>query len=122
MSKKPIYKSYNHQGGFVAMPRIVLRSKAYNKLSCTARCLLLEFQNIHRPHNNGYLSISVSNAEGLLGVSDKTARKYFKELEQFGFLDLIKFHNYTNGKAREYRLTFQPFQGREPTNEFLSLQ
>ena len=120
MSKKAFHKYYKHPKGIIGLPRLVVNSEAYRGLSCNARCLLIEFQNIYQPHRNGYLTISVSKAETLLGLSDKTVRNAFNELEEKGFIELIEFHNYTNGKAREYRLTFQPFQGREPTYEFLS--
>lgn len=96
-----------------------LASAAYRSLSCNARCLLQEFQRIHKPGRNGRLSISVERACGLLGLrSGNTARKAFRELEERGFVALSENASYIAGRAREYRLTIEECDGRAPTDDW----
>src|SRR5690606_32045043 len=96
-----------------------LKSPAYRSLSCTARCLLEEFQRIYRPGRNGRLSISVNRACELLGVkSDNTARSAYRELEETGFLTLTADACHAAGRAREYRLTIHECNGRAPTDDW----
>lgn len=109
-------------GGWHTSHEEWLASPAYRSLSLVARCLLTEFQRIHRPSRNGHLSISVENAAKLLNVSANTARKGFYELAERGFLALRADYCYTKGKATEYRLTIEPYNGREPTDDWREWQ
>ena len=95
-----------------------LATVSYRSLSTDARCLLEEFQRIYRPSRNGTLSISNSRACELLGVSENTARNAFRQLEARGFLALTHEACYMAGKATEYRLTIESYNGREPTDEW----
>jgi hypothetical protein len=96
----------------------MLDSPAYRDLKPADRCLLEEFQRIFMPHRNGALSISTRNAMIRLNVSEPTAIKAFKNLETHGFIVLMKGQLWQQRKAREWRLTFEPCNGREPTDEW----
>ena len=109
---------YKRNGGFVRRYHDMLGSPAYRDLRPAARCLLEEFQRIYRPSRNGFLSISTRDAAKLLKVSEPTAQKAFYDLASHGFIKLEEGHYWQQGKAREWRLTFEPFEGSEPTDDW----
>lgn len=115
---KSALKSARRPGSFFCQHEQWHTSPAYRNLTCAARCLLQEFQLIHRPGRNGYLSISVNKAMVLLKVSKKTARRAFHELAEHGFLVLVKGEYWQERLAREWRLTIEPWNGREPTDDW----
>lgn len=116
--KKPPENQIKRPGGFFPVCREWFNSEAFRDLSPIARCLLFEFQNVHQPGRNGYLSLSVSNAAARLGVDPKTARKPFHELAEHGFIALTRGEYWQERKAREWRLTFYGCNNKEPTDEW----
>jgi len=104
--------------GFNRMCRVMFDSPAYRDLSLAARALLDEFTHIYRPERNGALSISTKNAARQLNCNERTAIKAFQELIEHGFLMLTEGHYWQQRKAREWRLTFEPCNNREPTDEW----
>ena len=54
-------------------------------------------------------------------VSKDTASKTFHELMALGFITLAEESDWFNGEAREYRLTWMSMNGREPTDEWASV-
>ena len=113
----PKPKNYKRSGSYVQRYEIMLASPAYRDLSPNARCLLEEFQRIYRPGRNGALSISTRNATKLLNVAEPTAMKAFDSLTTHGFLILKNHENWFQRKAREWALTFEPINGREPSED-----
>jgi hypothetical protein len=118
MVKKPNQRAFKHPGGVACLPRLVLQSEEYRTLTHKARALLIEFQNIWTERRNGYLSISHRNAMRLLNCTSDTVTKAFEELERKRFLIRWDESSYQNRKAREYKISFQPFNGREPLHEW----
>jgi hypothetical protein len=116
--KKPNHAAFKHHGAFVGLPRRVFQSSEYKGLTLKARCLLDELQNIHRPNRNGRLVLSVERATERMGVSYNTARAAFNELEKAGFIKQTLDYIYMKGQAREWRLTYEPCNGREPTDDW----
>ena len=114
----PKPKNYKRSGSYVQRYEIMLASPAYRDLSPNARCLLEEFQRIYRPGRNGALSISTRNATKLLNVAEPTAMKAFDSLTTHGFLILKNHENWFQRMAREWALTFEPLNNREPTDEW----
>ena len=100
------------------MPRRVFESPQYRTLSLKARCLLDELQNIHRPGRNGRIVLSYETAARNLGVTYNTVSKAFLELQQTGFISLNLDADHRIGRAREWRLTYEPCNGREPTDDW----
>lgn len=119
MAKKSNHSHYKHEGGFVGLPRIVFNSDKYSQLNAYARCILFEFCNTHRPENNGRIRMTEDYMCKRLNCSPNTARKAIRQLIEYGFIERTFRHNFRRGKACEYRLTFQPYKGQEPTNDFL---
>ncbi len=119
MARKKVYNKYHHEGGFIGLPRRVFLSDAYASLHPVARCILDEFQCFYRADRNGRLVLSQKQAMDRLGIKhDRTIVKYFEQLQDRGFIERTYDGDYRRGKAREYRLTYQPCYGREPTDEW----
>lgn len=113
--KPPAFK---RAGRFIQRHVEWLESPAYRAMSCSARCLLEEFQRVYFGYNNGQLSISNAKARQLLGISEHPVREAFRDLEEHGFIALRAEADYRAGMVREYRLTFEPMNGREPKDEW----
>lgn len=119
MSKrKKLYENYKHEGGFIGLPKRVFESPAYRSLKLSARCLLDELQFLYRPQRNGRIGFSVSKAAERLNLTEKTVSAAFRELEKHGFIERSLEGDYRKGIAREWRLTYEPCQGREPTDDW----
>ncbi len=110
--------NYTRRGGYIRRFEYMLASPAYRSLSTNARCLLEEFQRIYRPDRNGHLSISTKNAAKLLNISEPSASNAFYELAACGFIKLKNYALWQERKAREFSLTFEPMNNREPTDEW----
>ena len=117
MSRKPLKKP-KRAGSFIQLHEEILASPAYRDLNPVARCLLTEFQRIYRPSRNGRLSISVMNAAKLIRANKDTASKAFRSLAEHGFIVLTKGAYWQERLAREWRITFEEFNGREPTDDW----
>ena len=109
-------KKPKRAGYFIMLHEEILASPAYRDLTPAARSLLTEFQRIYRPNRNGQLSISVVNAAQLIRVNKDTALKKFNSLAEHGFIVLTRGEYWQERLAREWRLTFEPCKGREPTD------
>lgn len=118
--RKANHKHFKHEGGFIGLPRRVFESPAYRDLSLSARCLLDEMQSLHRPQRNGRIGFSITTACERLSITYKTASKAFEELQSHGFIDCMMTANSFGAKAREWRLTYEPYQGKEPTDDWIN--
>nr|CAA6811329.1 MAG: Unknown protein [uncultured Thiotrichaceae bacterium] len=114
-------KQYANQTGvhYLKLYDNLIESPAYRDLSTAARALLIEFARLYRPARNGGLSISTRKAIELLGVSKSTADRVFHELAAHGFIKLKSNESWQERKAREWAVTWEPVQKKEPTNEWM---
>lgn len=99
-----------------------LSCPAYRSLSVYGRCLLTELKRRYNGSNNGYISMSVREAEQLLGCSRRPVLKAFDELQQKGFITARQkgSFDWKVRHATEWLLTEYPFMGNLPTKEFMS--
>lgn len=116
--KNALYKQYAHPGGFVGLPRRVFESPEYKTLNLVARCVLDELQCLHTPQRNGRIVLSVERAAKNLSKTENTVRTGFHELQKKGFIELCHEADHTKGRARQWRLTYECYMGREPTDEW----
>ena len=112
---KNIEKHFKIAGGFISLPYTVFDSSAYRDLTPLARAGL----RLYTPQRNGRLSISTEAMAQRLDVARNTAMPIFPELQGHGFVVMERGDLWQQKKAREWRVTFFPAQGREPTNDFL---
>ena len=106
---------------FVMLHHYVIDSPAYRSLSCTARSLLIEVWRRHNGRNNGHISFSIREAAEGAGVSNGTAVKALRELEDRGFLKARQrgsFHLKIR-HATEWTLTGEDFNNQPATKDFM---
>ena len=61
-------------------------SEAFQSLSCTARCLLLELKMLHNGRNNGTLFLSIREAARRIHIGKNQAGQAFADLRNRGFI------------------------------------
>lgn len=111
-------------GGFIGLPQVVHKSKAYRSLSVFERAVLLEIIAAFNGYNNGTIVISQRQIAKALENSNyaKIGRSIAVLMER-GLLDIETEGLWKKRRAREYRLTFissgkAPYT-RPATNEYL---
>ncbi|MEW9837299.1 hypothetical protein [Mesorhizobium marinum] len=66
------------------------KTDAYRSLNCYARCLLVEFKLKYNGQNNGAISMSMREAQALLGCSNKPVPLAFAQLVDRGFIKITE--------------------------------
>lgn len=119
MSKKKLKLGYDQRGGVMAVSRAMRESAAYVSMPATAKVLMdllhLQWRN-EKP-----VAYGVREASQKLKCNASTAGKAFKILQERGFIvcDAESFFNSKTGsKAREWRLTWMPFDYKNPTHNW----
>lgn len=97
---------------YVAMTHWMMKTAAWGKLDCVARCAYLELSARYAGpgSNNGRIPFSLREMAEALGVGKMTAQRALGKLQAHGFIVLTKA-GYFNVKARhstEWRLTEFP--------------
>lgn len=111
-------------GRFVRLPHQILQSEAYRSLDVTARALLTEIVMLDNGKNNGSLWLSVADGKDRLGIADaRPVMRAFNDLTDRGLTSMTKEAHFTvkaseTSRARCWRITWQPWDGKPPTNEW----
>ena len=107
------------------LPHYLLRSEAYRSLKPGPVALLVQIVLRYNGSNNGLIGLGRREACEAISISDKdTASKYFRELEEKGFIKATK-HGAFNMKdpsarrATEWALTWERLNEQPPTKEFM---
>lgn len=112
------------EGQYVPLYYGFLRSPAWRSLSGPAVKVWLELHTRFNGGNNARLTLSYNEAMTLLGLGKSTVQRAFMELEEKGFIVLMKEGSWYHRKAHEWRLTTKPMQhptGKQlPTNDWRS--
>jgi len=101
----------SEDGQFVNVPYAMLKSPAWRSLSGNAMRVWFELHSRFNGGNNGRLSLSMAEASEALGIGKATVQRAFKELQDKGFLVLVKEGNWYHRRAHEWRLTTKSMQG-----------
>lgn len=107
----------DRSGQFHRIYRDMFESDAYRSLRCVERCLLHELHALYLPSRNDVF-LSVRDAALRLSVHKDTASKAFHVLEKTGFIRLTRGELWQQKLSREWRLTFEPYKDREPTDNW----
>lgn len=113
-------KQFRHQGGVIRLRRDMITSPQWRALSSHARALIIELQAMWRPGTATY-HLSARRAGELLGMGKDIGNAALHEVRDAKFIILADESDFPNKKARTYRLTWETFDGREPTNEWASV-
>jgi hypothetical protein len=99
---------------------------AWRTLSTFARCLLVEMQAQYRPKEPNQFELSDRIASRLIGCARNTARKALEELEDRGWITVVRVGKIKGPKmarASVYALTWYPISAGEPAlKSFLNWQ
>ena len=118
MAKKKSLGSFDRKGQFFRTYKEIFESNAFRSLDCNARCLLHELHALYIPSRNEDVFLSTRDSARRLGIHPDTARKAFYALEAKGFIKLTRGGLWQQRLAREWRLTFESYRNREPSDEW----
>ncbi|MGB3710474.1 MAG: hypothetical protein WA985_02170 [Erythrobacter sp.] len=113
---------------FVGLPHEILLSPAFRSLDAVARSLLTEIAMLENGRNNGSLWLSVRDATDRVGLADaRPVIRGFDMLQEAGLIAMTKDAHFTvkaseTSRARCWRLTWRPFDGKPPSNEWRDYQ
>lgn len=119
MPKKKPKLGYDSRGGVLAVSRAMRESKAYESMPATAKVLMDLLQMQWR--NEKPIGYGVREASQKIGCSKDTAAKAFKVLQERGFIvcqEEALFNSKTGSKTRDWRLTWMPFDFKNPTHNW----
>ena len=111
---------------FARIPHPILESEAYRSLDLAGRGLFIELIMLHNGKNNGSLWLSVKDATDRLSLSDqRPAMRAFDDLKDRGLIAMTKDAHFSvkaseTSRARCWRLTWLPFDGKPASNEWRS--
>lgn len=108
---------------FVQLHRWMLLSPAYRGLDVYGRALIVDLDLLFDGQNNGTIRCSVRDAAKLIEAGKNKAHNTLRTLHDRGFIfptNEAEFLFTTGGTiATTWRLTWRPYQGQEPTKEFM---
>ncbi len=82
----------------------------------------LELRTRYNGGNNGRLTLSMDEAARILGIGKATAQRAFKELQERGFLRLVKQGQWYGRQATEWQTTDRNCDGYSATNDWKDWQ
>jgi hypothetical protein len=102
-------KGKEHTSRYMALEYWLMKSCAWREASCVARCAYIEIKMRYAGpgSNNGRIPYSLLEMAKALNVSKATAGRALKELQDKGFIVLMKRGAFSvkNRMASEWRLT-----------------
>lgn len=119
MSKKKPKLGYDQRGGVMVISRAMRESSAYVSMPATAKVLMDLLQMQWR--NDKSVAYGIREATQKIGCTRNTAVKAFKILQERGFIICDEesfFSSKTGSRAREWRLTWMPFDYKNPTHDW----
>ena len=119
MAKKKPKLGFDQRGGVMAVSRAMRESLAYVSMPATAKVLMDLLQLQWR--NDRPVAYGVREAAQKIGCTANTAAKAFKILQERGFIvceEQSLFNSKTGSKAREWRLTWMPFEYSMPSHDW----
>lgn len=119
MARKKPKLGFDQRGGVLVVSRAMRKSCAYESMPPTAK-VLMDLLHIQW-RNDRPIAYGVREAANKIGCKPETAGKAFKVLETRGFIVCVTeslFNSRTGSKAREWRLTWMPFEYRNPSHDW----
>ena len=100
------------------IPYSMAQSPAVRLLKGHALKILIELRARFNGYNNGKIILSYEDACRTLGMSKATVKRAFDELQEVGFIKLIKQGRWHGRMASEWCLTFENCDGQPATHEW----
>lgn len=93
------------EGQYAPLSYAMLKSDAWRSLSGAAVKLFLELHTRFNGSNNGALRLSYAEAAEALGMGKATVQRAFRDLQDKGFVVLVRKGNWYHRQAHEWRIT-----------------
>ena len=114
-------QSYSRPGGYFTLDRGVYRSAQFLQLKKIQKLALVHLTSYFIPQRQEEIGMSSRRLAREIGVSKDSAAQALRGLVRSGFIQIIDESSWFDGKSRSYRLTFKPYKGRAPTDEWSTL-
>lgn len=111
-------KGRNEHDRFVPVPYRMLDSEAWTSLQANSIKVWMELRRGFNGRNNGEILLPYAKAQKKLKMGSATISRALKELEEKGFVEIVKPGHWYGRKATEWRVTDQAFKGNIATNEW----
>lgn len=98
------------EGQYAPLPYAMLKSAAWRSLSGPAAKVFMELHTRFNGSNNGALRLSYAEAAEALSLGKATIQRAFQDLQDKGFVVLVRKGNWYHRQAHEWRLTTKPVQ------------
>ena len=115
LAKKGIIESTER---FVKLIYPLLESEAWRWLKPISHSVYLELRRRFNGSNNGKISFSLAEGARILMASKSSIQTALAELEEHGFIKLVKKGYFQGRMASEYALTDERLDGYPPTREW----
>ncbi len=115
LAKKGIIESTER---FVKLTYPLIESEAWRWLRPISQSVYIELRRRFNGSNNGKISFSLAEGARILRASKSSIQKALVELEEHGFIRLVKKGYFTRRMASEYALTDERLDGYPPTREW----
>ena len=115
LAKKGVIESTER---FVKLIYPLLESEAWRWLKPNSQAVYIELRRRFNGSNNGKISFSLAEGARILMASKSTIQKALIELEEHGFIKLVKKGRFQGRRASEYALTDEQLDGYPPTREW----
>lgn len=116
--RKTIQTGRSGEEQYMNIPYSTLHSPAWRSLGGAAIKVFLELRSRFYGSNNGKIILSYEDASKTLGLGKATIRRAFDELQEKGFIKLIKKGFWYGRMANEWAVTEKSYQGHLPTNDW----
>lgn len=93
------------EGQYAPLDYPMLKSDAWRSLSGAAVKVFLELHTRFNGSNNGALHLSYPEAAEALGMGKATVMRAFRDLQEKGFVVLVRPGNWYHRRAHEWRIT-----------------
>ncbi|WP_169543381.1 helix-turn-helix domain-containing protein [Sneathiella aquimaris] len=111
-------KGRNANPQFIPVPYSMAQSEAFRSLKPVSVKVWLELRSRFNGFNNGEVHLSYRQAAKCLGVGRSSVQTAFYELEERGFIELMKIGHMMGRKATLWRITDQGCNGKQATNDW----
>ena len=119
LAKRGVFESTER---FVKLIYPLLESEAWRWLRPISQSVYIELRRRFNGSNNGKISFSLAEGARILRASKSSIQTALVELEEHGFIKLIKKGYFTRRMASEYALTDEQLDGYPPTREWRQWQ
>lgn len=119
MSKRKNKLDFNRRGRAVVLDSYMMDSPSFIGLSKEPKILIMLMQQHWKTYE--YVDYGIREACKKIPCSKKTAIRAFKELQEKGFIELMKesfFSSRTDSKSRSWKLLWMPFEDKPPENNW----